>query len=502
MLDVTIIIPPLVSRKGSISSGIYFMPFTMAYVAGYLREQGHRVHVLDMFAAAPHQAKYHGPNLYLGIDAETMAKRLPASTQAVIVYEWGVASFQAIEMICQAVRSERPGMPVIVSENAHAVTSMSLKHVAHEVLDLGADYVIIGEAEERAHGILQHIEHGTQLPADGIAFAEDGKPVVRPVQHFIQDLDALPFAAWDLFPIETYWRIGYAHGPQEDRYLAILTSRGCPFGCGFCVLPSTSQRRWQARSPQSVFDEMCHLSDTLGVSEFHIEDVNPTVKKERLAELGDIIAASGRPFKWKFVSGTKIETIDEESLTRMASGGCSYISFSPESGSARVMKKIGKPFDYGHGLKMTRAIRKAGVTSQAVFLLGYPGEDEGDRRATQSYMRQLVKAGLDEVLVLIATPIPGSKIFEQYSGFSNYSELTFTPTYREDYSHLVRWQRWLYAYFLMLKAVYQPARCLGHLRDALRRRFKTKMEMTLWRFIIVQRDRLRSALSPGRRAKA
>ena len=110
-------------------------------------------------------------------------------------------------------------------------------------------------------------------------------------------------------------------------------------------------------------------------------------------------------------------------------------------------------------------------------------------------MSELIRAGLDEVLVLITTPIPGSAIFEQFSGYGDYSELTFTPTYREDYARLLVWQRRMYSRFFLLKMVYQPLRCVEHVWDFLRRRFKTKMEMTLWRFMIVQKD-----MMIGRRA--
>lgn len=496
-MKTAVIIPPLVSRQNSVSSGIFFMPFTMAHLAGALRGAGHGVSVHDMFGLAPHRASLAPPNVYLGINPGELVTRLSPDTEAAFIYAWGVASFKAIEGILRELKTKLPNVPAIVVENAHAVTSMSLATLADQLLAMGAEYVILGESEERALKILDHLAGRGPLPDDGLARMVNGQPVTLKVTTYIENLDTLPFPAWDLFPVEAYWNLGYAHGPQEEKYLALLTSRGCPFGCRFCVLPSTSNRTWRARTPENVFEEMRHWYQTMGVREFHIEDVNPTTDRRRLAKLGRIIREAKMPFVWKFASGTKIETITVETLRDMAEGGCRYVSFSPESGSKRVMKLIGKPFDYDHGLKMTREMRRLGVTSQAVFLLGFPGEEDEDRRLSLAYLSKLVRAGLDEVLVLITTPIPGSAIFEQFSGYGDYSELTFTPTYRSDYASLLRWQRQMYLRFFALKLLCQPVRCAQHVLSALRRRFKTKMEMTLWRFLIVQRD-----ISRGRRRGA
>ena len=58
---------------------------------------------------------------------------------------------------------------------------------------------------------------------------------------FNEQLDIFKFPAWEFFHLKNYWELGYSHGPlSSDKYLPILTSRGCPYPCNFCVVPFTN----------------------------------------------------------------------------------------------------------------------------------------------------------------------------------------------------------------------------------------------------------------------
>ena len=52
---------------------------------------------------------------------------------------------------------------------------------------------------------------------------------------FHENLDELPFPAWENFPIKNYWQLGYAHGPISSKILSIRI-KGCPYPCGFCIV--------------------------------------------------------------------------------------------------------------------------------------------------------------------------------------------------------------------------------------------------------------------------
>jgi radical SAM superfamily enzyme YgiQ (UPF0313 family) len=246
-------------------------------------------------------------------------------------------------------------------------------------------------------------------------------------------------------------------------------------------VPSTNEKKWRARDPKSVVNEMEHFQKTLGVSEFHLEDLNPTVSNKRIVEFCEEIIDRGLKFNWKIVAGTKIETMKLETIPLMAKAGCSFIGFAPETGSPSLLKKMDKRFNHDLALEMVRLMRKHGIVGQAVFILGFPEETKKDIKLTAKYIRNLVFAGIDEVAQYIVTPIPGSAIFDLYSGYDNYSELTFSPTWRADYKILDQRRKRQYFAFFFWKMLWSPHKLVINFLRIFKVKFKTKMEQALFR---------------------
>lgn len=493
IVKIAIIVPPLLSQKDDfLGSGIPFWPLEAAYIAAVLRKEGHAIRVVDGFGEAPHKRReYRGKYWVQGLSAGEMTARIPAQTDFVVVSTGSSASANAtapyslsLELVRLA--KKRLGKPV-------AVAGIIATSYYEEFLKAGADFVVLGEPEKTMVGLAEKLEKNEEdlTSLDGIAYSEDGKTKVMPKTTFIDNLDSLPFPAFDLFPLKNYWALGYAHGPIKGRYLPLLTSRGCPYGCAFCAVPKMSQRKWRARTPENVVDEMEFNVKNYGVIDFHLEDYNPTFDKERTREICKEILRRGLKVTWKLAAGSKAERLDEELLEWMAKAGCDYISISPESGSPRVLKLMHKPFDYEHGVKVVRKMHKLGVKSQACFVLGFPGETDEDLAMTKSYIRRLALAGLDEIALFIMTPLPGSEAMEKEEwDFKDVEDLTFSPTWRKDYKKLERVRRDFYLYFLALKSARYPHRMARSAYNLLRRKFETKMEMNAYRVMQLYRQQL------------
>jgi radical SAM superfamily enzyme YgiQ (UPF0313 family) len=371
-------------------------------------------------------------------------------------------------------------------ENTQAVTAYSLRRAQDEFYSVGADYILTGEAEERCVQLINYLLVG-KVPnkMDGIGFRKNGEIHYKAPIKNVENLDKLPFPAWDLLPLENYWKLKYAHGPFETRkYLPLLTSRGCPYSCKFCVIPETNDRKWRARSAKNVVDEMEYFFLKFGVQEFHIEDVDPTVNNKRTREICEEIIRRNLKIIWKISAGTKVETIqDETTIELMENAGCRYISISPESGSPRILKMMNKPFKLDHAVRLVKKMNEVGIFSQACFVLGYPGEDDEDRKLTWELVHDLTKVGVDEIALFIITPVPGSAIYSQFSGYTNYSQLHFSPSWREDYKKLNTFRLHLYRNFIFWKLYYHPIKFTKQPIDFFRRQFKTKMEMTPYRVL-------------------
>ena len=462
------------------------MPFLLAHLSAYLKQVGHQVQVLDAFGESPWQFSDFGKMQIQGLSIDELVRRVETETQVCFVYFGGIVAYEGVVAIAASLKKRLPGVTCVLVENAQAVTASSVRHSARQLLDAGFDVLLYGDTEHSAAKLLEHLEQGRSFPAlDGFVFYRNNQSLFQgagiPINH---DLDALPFPDWESFPLGKYWSLGYAHGPMEGPYLPLLTSRGCPVQCRFCTIPATNDRRWRARSARNVVDEMSFFQERLGVTEFHLEDVNPTVSDKRIVELCDEIVRRHLKVRWKIAAGTKIETLKLDTIPLMAKAGCTFIGFAPETGSPELLKKMNKPFNHALALEMVRSMRAHGIVSQAVFVVGFPGETKSDVALTARYIRQLTLAGVDEIAQYIITPIPGSFIFDQFSGYEHFSELTFSPTWRRDYRALDRRRKAHYLLFLFWKTVRYPHRVVQNMWNVFRGKFNTKMEQAFYRVTI------------------
>ena len=464
MKSIVLINPNLVvQRNDPFTTGIIYMPVGLAYVAASLRAAGFDVNVIDAFAEYPRQARREGKFTLMGLRDNEVLEQFPEDTGLVLIFALNLTNHIATANILQTVKENHSELPVVILENTQAVTAYALRNVMGEFFGLGADYVLTGEGEHRAVDLVKALweeeGHKSLNQLDGL-----GSPAFfNPPENVIQDLDNLPFPAWDLFPLENYWNLRFAHGPQrENRYLPLLTSRGCPYPCRFCVIPSTNDQKWRARSAVNVVDEIEFCVNTFGVREFHIEDLDPTISDNRIREIAEEILNRELDITWKIVAGTKVETIrSEDTIDLMAKSGCTYISISPETGSPRVLKLMRKPFDLDHAVRLVKRMNQVGIRSQACFVLGFPGETVEDLQMTWDLVHDLTKKGVDEIALFIITPVPGSAIFEEFQGYTSLSEMNFTPTWRTDYEALSNFRLKLYAQFLWWKIRYYPVRLCG-----------------------------------------
>lgn len=490
-MSIALINPNLVvQRNDPFTTGIVYMPVSLAYAVAAVRASGRPTQVIDAFAAAPRRARRQGEFTILGLTEDEVVAQLDASSNCAVVYAINLTNHLSTVAIVKAIKAARPKLPVIILENTQAVTAYALANVAREFYAAGADYVLTGEPEPGLLALLEALEADAEAQALGGIPGLGTPGFYNPPKAVLtgQALDAVPFPAWDLFPLDNYWSLHFAHGPlSAKRYLPLLTSRGCPYPCGFCVVPATNRQKWRPRAAANVVDEMEYFGRTQGVTEFHIEDLDPTINDQRIRDICAEIMRRGLKLNWKISAGTKVETLrDEETIDLMAQAGCSYISISPETGSPRLLKAMRKPFDLDHAVRIVKRMNQVGIRCQACFVLGYPTETDADLQMTWDLAHELTRVGVDEIALFVITPVPGSSIYAEFSGYDSLSELNFSPTWRSDYEKLNRFRVRLYARFLWWKLRYHPLKLLRQPFNFLRRRFETKMEMVPYRALVLK----------------
>ena len=478
--NISVIVPPVVCHNLDPHTGIPFMPHMAAHMAGALHEAGYNVQVIDAFGIQPFKVTVLDEFMLMGEDDHWIVDHIQENTKVVYIYCRTMAEFIAIKSISLLIKRKLPNVKIALFENIQSVTSFSLSEISEELLGSGCDVLVLGEPEVRAESLTKALISDKNLNhIDGLIYiSSNGIKKTKP-EKVNKKLDDLPFPLWERFPLTGYWEAGFAHAPNTNyKFLPILTSRGCPYRCTFCISPSLNPT-WRGRSGKSVADEMEFFYKILGITEFHVSDLDPTVNDKRTREICECLIEKDLPITWKLAQGTKIETIKSfETLELMKKAGVTFVAFSPESGSSKMLKIMNKPFNHEHGLRMVKRMDQLGITTQACFIGGVPGEDDDDRKLSISYLKQLMRSGLDEAALYIFAPIPGAELSKSMSGYDTFSQCTFSPTWRKDYREINRFRFQMYkTYFSYL--ILRPDKLLKRIFGFISGSHKTKMEMSV-----------------------
>ncbi|MBC7228504.1 MAG: radical SAM protein [Thermoflexales bacterium] len=234
----------------------------------------------------------------------------------------------------------------------------------------------------------------------GLVWRNGDEIVVNPDRPFIRHLDDLPLPRHDLLPLEKY-RAPLVGGP----YAFVVTSRGCPGGCRFCIKHVSYGQSVRFRSPENVLAEL-ELLVGLGVRHVHMYADLFTVSREQVMGLCEGILERGLRVRW--TCNSRVDFVDPEMLRRMARAGCWMISWGIESGSEEVLRRAGKGIRLEQVEQALRWAKEAGIRNWGYFIIGLPGETEETIRQTIRLARRLP---LDLALFHIAAPYPGSPLF-------------------------------------------------------------------------------------------
>ncbi len=249
----------------------------------------------------------------------------------------------------------------------------------------------------RGGGSLAQVAGLTWRAADGIR--------ANPDRPFEGDLDRWPYPDRESISIEKYQTAQY----QGRKGTFMLSSRGCPYRCTFCLWPGTMVGRdFRARDPESVVAEMEYLVKQHGVDDIYFDDDTMTIDRERLLRICRLIQE--RELKVHWISMGRVDTVDDELLTEMRKAGCDNVYLGVESGSEEILKRLKKGITLDQVVKAFQAARRAGIKTQAFFMLGGPGETKETLRETIEFA---VKLDPDNAQFAAAVPYPGTEMYEE-----------------------------------------------------------------------------------------
>ena len=261
------------------------------------------------------------------------------------------------------------------------------------------DLLVIGEGERTIADLVSCLAGGKDWrQTKGIAFRDNGQIVVNEAQEYIEDLDALPFPARHLLPLSRYQALGYP--------VSIITGRGCPYSCIFCVGRRMVGKKPRQRKASFVVDEIEELL-AYGFTRINVVDDLFTANHQKVREVCEEIRKRNLHFTW--TAFARVNSVDAEILKLMQEAGCDCISFGMETGNPEMLKRIRKGATLDQARRAAQLCKDAGILAHASFVVGLPGENWETLKDTAEF-----SASLDIIYGFhILAPFPGTTVREE-----------------------------------------------------------------------------------------
>jgi len=304
----------------------------------------------------------------------------------------------SLEEDLQAAKVAKRASPqtVVIAKGAHFNTLDVETLERHENLDA----VLRGEYEPACEAI------GLGQPLGeiaGVTWRNESGAIHRAADaDFVEDLDRLPFPARHLVRNDLYVRPDTGE-PQTT----LVTNRGCPYDCIFCLAPQVAGRTNRYRSVENVLEEVEECLTKFNIHNFLFRSDLFTQKRNWVIELCRAIIS--RDLKIEWVCNSRVDTIDPEMLDWMKRAGCWLIAFGVESGDERMLNLMNKRADSAKAREAMQMTRRAGIRSSVYMLMGLPWENEQAIRDNIAFFREL---DADFVEIFYVYPFPGTALYE------------------------------------------------------------------------------------------
>lgn len=422
------------------------VPYGMALLASIAMREGHLVQVFDANAWRASES--------------VLVQVLRADEWDVIAIGGITTAYRSIKHIVGVAREVAPRALIVAGGGF--LTSMP-----HDIMRFlpPVDVGVVGEAFVSLPEILRRVDAGNRdwAAVPGLIWRDAaGRTVLNPEQPLMAAIDRLPYPAWELFPLDIYFKNSMALFSEEGmlarRRLDINASYGCSLICRFCFhlgiagdmemverngardVTFTYKRAIRYHGPRYVVNLAKYARNRFGVDFVGFLDENLMTMhqfsgKTWLTEIARLWIEEGLqpqcvrdgvphdPEKCSGVhwGGTSHATlVTPEVLKAIKAAGCSHLVYGYETFSPRVMKTIGKgatPETNARSLKWTL---EAGIRPIPNQIIGFPDEDFD---SILDNVRAWGRLGL-RVKPFFATPYPGTewyytykdRILEQYAG--------------------------------------------------------------------------------------
>lgn len=364
-----------------------FAHLGLAYLGSFIRNKGINIDIID--------AKFENLNV------EQVIKRVRQLCPQIIGITAMTNYVKAAYKLAKNLKNIFPdAIYLLGGAHATALPKESLKEF--DVFDAA----VVGEGEETIFEIIESGAKNWNL-IRGIAYRENGAILQNQDRSRIEPLDSLPFPAWDMFP--------------ASKTYPLITSRGCPFRCVFCMRMLGSHIR--LRRPHNIVQEIKCLRQDYNIRHIPIMDEIFTIGEQRTNEICDLLIKEGLHKEITWGVNSRVTGVSYALFKKMYAAGCRKIDFGIESGNEDILKRIKKGITVRDAMQAVDFAKKARIKTHGLFILGHP--DETYKTASDT-IKLAVKLNTTYLSVGIMVPYPGTEVYEMAkNGQGGYRMLSF-----------------------------------------------------------------------------
>lgn len=377
---------PFTSKCEGKVPGYLPFPFFLAYATAVLEENNVEVNLVDALAE--------------GYDNEEFVSELGKFDPDLVLLETSTPSIYVDLEIAKRIK-ERFGCEIALA-GPHA--SVMYTDIMREDF---VDYILVGEYEYTLLDLVKHLEKGGNLrEVKGLVYRENEEMKVNERRPLIENLDDIPWPARHFLPMYSY-NDNFAGMIKPNTQ--IWASRGCPFGCIFCLWPKVmyGSKKYRVRDPVKVVDEMGWLIDKYKFKSIFFDDDTFNIGKKRVIALANEIKERGIDVPWSIMASA--QTMDKEMLEAMKKAGLVSLKYGVESGDQEILNRAKKGLDLNKLRDVVKTTKEMEIKTHLTFMFGLPGETWDTVRKTINFA---FERDPDSIQFSICTPFPGTDYFE------------------------------------------------------------------------------------------
>ncbi|MHA1238030.1 MAG: B12-binding domain-containing radical SAM protein [Candidatus Odinarchaeia archaeon] len=264
------------------------------------------------------------------------------------------------------------------------------------------DLIVQGEGEIPFLKIIEAIKEKRDFRnIPGVAFKDCGK-IISSTPYICQDLDSLPSPYLsEVFSLEGYCEF------------AVQTSRGCPFGCIYCMWGKYG-RGVRFFPIKRVLEELKYIYN-MGAKSIQFADAEFNISEERAVKICNNMKDEGIIFDYATYEIRGDHLTDRLAKAIKETAKSVLLGIGLESADPKVLSSIGKQLDlekFKHGIEIAK---KYGLLVQVNIMVGLPYQTETTFKKTIEFVEDIKP---DRVVINGLKVLPGTKIYMNPSEFN------------------------------------------------------------------------------------